>query len=391
MLAALDTPLADAVCDPLALRIEGWVHADDAHAQIVAVEIHADGRLAGLVHHFVLRPDVNAALSLPLDVLTGFQIDARCPFIAPSAPFTISLHAVLADGTRTPPLVSRTLRASANPRLRTFLPRRPAAIIPTAPATHAARVARWLDPTPHAGAEIGAFKSPVPGISPYYIDRFAEYAGERALIDYIGDVNALPFRDSSLAYVATCHVLEHAPNPVAALWEWARVTRPGGILYLVVPDHRYTFDHTRALTPPAHMIEDFERDTTACDATHLADYLDGIDWSRSHPGDTPPERAATRERLRTAYTSALAAGQEINIHFHVFSLQTLTALIALMNAHPRRTATLTIVDTAERFPVERGDGFLLVLRVVKSPLARLAAWRGRGRPALLPTARLPQS
>jgi hypothetical protein len=58
-----------------------------------------------------------------------------------------------------------------------------------------------------------------------------------------------------------------------------------------------------------------------------------------------------------------------------------------MNAHPRRPCTLTVVDFAEKFPAERGDGFLLVLRVAKPLRARWAAWRAGRRPALLPTAR----
>lgn len=383
MPAAIDTPLASATCDPSELRVEGWIYLGNDHPRISMIEIYADDRLAGLTHTLSPRPDVNSALSLSASDLTGFRIDARCAAIKPSATFTVAVHAVLADGTRTPPLISRTLQASDIVQRR----RRAAPVVPTPPATHAHHVARWLDPADRAGVEIGAFKSPIPGIRPFYVDRFPVYAGERALADYLGDVNSLPFRDSALAYVANCHVLEHAANPVAALWEWARVTRHGGFLYLVVPDHRYTFDHRRALTPPAHMIGDFARGTTACDPTHLADYLDGVDWSRSHPGQTSAEHAAIREELRAAYTAALAAGEEINIHFHVFSRQSLTALVDLMNAHPRRAATLAVVDSAERFPVERGDGFLLVLRVTKPLRARFAAWRARNLPTLLPTAR----
>ena len=102
---------------------------------------------------------------------------------------------------------------------------------------------------------------------------------------------------------------------------------------------------------------------------------------------TPARHAATREQLRAAYLAAVAAGEEINIHFHVFSRETLTALLALMNAHPRRPCVLTVGDSAEKFPAERGDGFLLVLRVKKPLRARWAAWRSRHRPALLPDAR----
>jgi SAM-dependent methyltransferase len=252
---------------------------------------------------------------------------------------------------------------------------------------HTDKVTLWLDPRPGVGVEIGALKSPIPGIAPIYVDRYPPFDAEKVFADYWGSADSLPFRDSSLGYVATSHVLEHAANPVLALWEWARVTRHGGIIYMVVPDHRYTFDHTRALTPPAHMIDDYDRGTTSIDGTHLSDYLDGLDWSRWDPAGTPERHAATREQLRAAYLAAVATGEEINIHFHVFSRETLTALLALMNVHPRRPCALTVVDSAEKFPSERGDGFLLVLRVTKPLRARWAAWRSRHRPALLPDAR----
>lgn len=45
----------------------------------------------------------------------------------------------------------------------------------------------------------------------------------------------LPFEDNSIDRVIATHVLEHVPDPVAALTEWARVIRPGGVLSLILP------------------------------------------------------------------------------------------------------------------------------------------------------------
>jgi SAM-dependent methyltransferase len=245
--------------------------------------------------------------------------------------------------------------------------------------THEEKVARWLRRSKNHngrdfGVEIGAFKTPIPGIRPFYVDRFEEYANEPCLADYWGDAAALPFRDHALDYVASSHVLEHTANPVAALFEWARVTRHGGILYIVVPDRRYTFDHTRELTPPEHMMEDFALGTTFTDGTHISDYLDRLDWTRWNPAATPAQNAAKREELRLAYTTAVAAGNEINIHFHVFELSNLIELIGLMNRYPRRLSTLEIADRAENFPAQCPNGFLLVLRVRKRWHARLTGW-----------------
>jgi SAM-dependent methyltransferase len=245
--------------------------------------------------------------------------------------------------------------------------------------SHEEKVKRWLRrSSSHGrgdfGVEIGAFKTPIPGIQPIYVDRFKEFATERCLADYWGDAATLPFHDHSLDYVVSSHVLEHTPNPVAALFEWARVARHGGMLYMVVPDRRHTFDHTRALTPPEHMMEDFARGTNVSDGTHISDYVDNLDWARWNPSATPDENAAKREELRQAYTAAVAAGQEINIHFHVFESSNLIALVQQMNASRRRTATLEIVEVAEGFPASCPNGFLLVARVHKPLHARVAGW-----------------
>lgn len=46
----------------------------------------------------------------------------------------------------------------------------------------------------------------------------------------VGDVHALPFEDDSFDVVHAHQVLQHVADPVAALREMARVTRPGGIV-----------------------------------------------------------------------------------------------------------------------------------------------------------------
>ena len=121
------------------------------------------------------------------------------------------------------------------------------------------------------GVEIGAFQTPIPSISPIYVDRFATYAGEPTLADYFGDACDLPFLDDSVQYVASSHVLEHVANPFAALKEWTRVLRHGGYIYMVVPDRRHTFDHRRPLTAPVHMLADFRGGVGQVDGTHIDD------------------------------------------------------------------------------------------------------------------------
>lgn len=242
--------------------------------------------------------------------------------------------------------------------------------------THADTVPRWLQ-TDGIGVEIGAFKSPVPGIKPFYVDRFAEYAGEKCLAEFWGDACHLPFHDDSLDYVVTSHVLEHVANPVAALVEWHRVLRSGGIMYLVVPDRRFTFDHPREPTEPEHMWADFTRSTTQSDATHIDEFLDRVDWTRYHPTLTPEGIIAHREDMRRAYHIAVGGKTEINIHFHVFEPGNLRALVEL--AAQRLGHRWTIVDVQESFPADCPNGILLVVRVDKGLRRWWRGWRNAQR------------
>ncbi len=50
-----------------------------------------------------------------------------------------------------------------------------------------------------------------------------------------GDVEALPFADASFGTVLCTEVIEHIPDPTAALAEYDRVLQPGGVLIGSVP------------------------------------------------------------------------------------------------------------------------------------------------------------
>jgi ubiquinone/menaquinone biosynthesis C-methylase UbiE len=50
-----------------------------------------------------------------------------------------------------------------------------------------------------------------------------------------GDVEALPFADASFGTVLCTEVVEHIPDPTAALAEYRRVLQPGGVLIGSVP------------------------------------------------------------------------------------------------------------------------------------------------------------
>ena len=238
---------------------------------------------------------------------------------------------------------------------------------------HTDVVPRWLR---EPGVEIGACKTPIPGIKPIYVDRIRKYANQPCLADYFGDACALPFHDQSLNYVASSHVLEHTANPVAALMEWYRVLRPGGIIYCVVPDKRYTWDRPRATTPVAHLFDDYRHGTTPADDTHIDDFVDGVVAEEFFGPLAPAELAAKRAEYKAILRGFVRSGQDINIHYHVFEPDSVRALIEQMKHHPATRCRWELVGFAEQFPDDVPNGILAVIRADKSLADRgRAAWR----------------
>jgi len=223
------------------------------------------------------------------------------------------------------------------------------------------------------GIEIGAFQTPIPGITPLYVDRFSEYAGEPTLADYYGDACELPFFDSSLQYVATSHVLEHVANPLAALSEWFRVLRHGGIIYMVIPDIGKTFDHSRPLTTIEHMLSDFRNRTTQVDGTHIDELVYGVDWNTFSPNTPPHELKSAQDEMASLYRRTIDAGSEINIHFHTFTIASAIALIDAGNSEKCWNGKIEILRVCDNFPGSCPNGFLIVAKVRKPLSSRLRA------------------
>jgi len=114
--------------------------------------------------------------------------------------------------------------------------------------------------------------------------------------------------DSSFDCIVSSHCLEHVANPLGALAEWARVTKPGGHLLLVLPDPPRTFDHRRPVTSLDHLHADRAANTPESDTTHFAEVLS------LHDLRLDPDAGTTED-----FAARVGANASTRcIHHHVF-------------------------------------------------------------------------
>lgn len=135
---------------------------------------------------------------------------------------------------------------------------------------------------------------------------------------FIAEATALtPIPSESYDFVLSSHAIEHTANPLAALREWFRVLRPGGVLVLIVPHKDGTFDHRRPTTAVSHLVADDRARTDESDLTHLDEVLALHDLSRD-PATTSIE--AFRQR-------SLSNPANRGMHHHVFVTRSVAQML----------------------------------------------------------------
>jgi SAM-dependent methyltransferase len=210
-----------------------------------------------------------------------------------------------------------------------------------------------------SGIEIGALQMPLrlpAGASVRYVDRFdiaqlrAHYPElddfELVAPDIIDDGEVLAtVPDESAGFLIANHMIEHCEDPIGTLSNHLRVLKPGGVLFMAVPDRRFTFDREREPTPLAHLVRDHAEGPGWSRRTHFEE------WARFVAGAAPDRIAAEADALEA---------QDYSIHFHVWTPISFLELLA----HCRSELELALeVDAMERNDHE----FLVVMRRVEAP------------------------
>jgi len=181
------------------------------------------------------------------------------------------------------------------------------------------------------GIEIGALHNPlnVPKSAKVkFVDRMCvddlrkQYPelGEFNLVnvDIIDDGEVLgTIRNSTQDFVIANHFLEHCQDPIKAIENMLRILRTDGILYLAIPDKRYTFDCDRPITPIEHLLKDYAESPNWSKRSHFEDWVKYIDKIKD---DADVE-------VRVNYLMNMG----YSIHYHVWTQLELFDLIIFIN------------------------------------------------------------
>lgn len=118
-------------------------------------------------------------------------------------------------------------------------------------------------------------------------------------------------------YIVASHVIEHIPDPIGWLNELAAVVREEGVIFLAVPDKRFTFDFRRQTSRTADLIGPYFARATVASPTQVFDYVSHVVSVVAHTvwngtqRDPPPI-------FEGQLAQAFAEAHHVAVHGHYF-------------------------------------------------------------------------
>lgn len=129
-------------------------------------------------------------------------------------------------------------------------------------------------------------------------------------------------------FLIASHCLEHCANTLKTVNEWLRVLKKDGVILLILPYKKVTFDHNRLVTTFEHLLDDLEKDVDETDLTHLDEILELHDLNRDLA-------AGTKEQFMKR---SLENHKNRCLHHHVFDFKLLRKIFKYYNIKLVNTA-----------------------------------------------------
>jgi SAM-dependent methyltransferase len=180
------------------------------------------------------------------------------------------------------------------------------------------------------GIEIGALHAPVrvsKSAQVTYLDRlpiselrkqYPELNSKKLMpVDIIDDgEKLLKIGDATQDFVIANHFLEHCQNPIGTIENILRVLKKGGILYLSIPDKRFSFDKGRPVTAIEHLLRDYNK---------------GPDWSkRQHFEEWTKYVGMITDVAEVEQQVLSLMRSDYSIHYHAWTQTEIIELILIM-------------------------------------------------------------
>lgn len=147
-------------------------------------------------------------------------------------------------------------------------------------------------------------------------------------IDYVLENNSLKqtLRGKKFDYVIASHVMEHIPDLVSWLADVESILNEGGVLSLVIPDKRFTFDVLRDESRPADVIGAYLDKYNRASSVAMYDYMSNFRhnvvaaeaWQNPY-ADYSKNKKNTIQRAYEVCLDNIVPGNYVDAHCFVFT------------------------------------------------------------------------
>jgi hypothetical protein len=240
---------------------------------------------------------------------------------------------------------------------------------------------QYICPAEMRGLEIGALDLPFVTPNEGSVE-FADYAATEELcelarvvpghspefvvsVDYVLKNAGWDSVPNGYDWIAAAHVIEHAPSMIDWLRSLGNKLKKGGILFLVVPDKRYTYDFFRPESTLGKIFEDhFIKKTSpgiseVFDAHYYSRNLDaGLLWQNST--ELQFDMRHTEGALMIAKSTG---GNYIDVHCNIFSNNGFTLVMEILCNEGWVPFAIEEIGTVEQFHL---DFHCILRKVVRS-------------------------